>query len=134
MTKATSEERVGARLRRVGVLGAAGGLGQEILEVCREERIDFTAVVRSPERIAAVPPGSRVEVVTSLADRAALAGAFAGADAVVAALGVSATSQDRSASLAANMGTVEQAPGDAGVERIVAVNTLLAPLPGRRAG
>lgn len=135
MTAPTSDNASSMRPRHVAVLGAAGGLGQGILGVCREEGIDFTAIVRSrPERIREVPAGSRVEVVPSLADRSALAAAFAGADAVLAALGVTATSQDASASLAANMATVEQAMRDAGVDRIVVVNTLLAPLPGRPAG
>ena len=123
-----------ARPLHVAVVGAAGGLGQGILDVCRDERIGFTAIVRSrPERITEVPPGSRVAVVTSLADRPALAAAFAGADAVLTALGVTATSQDRPASLSANMETVEQAMLDAGVDRIVMVNTLLTSLPGRPA-
>jgi putative NADH-flavin reductase len=119
----------------VAVIGAAGGLGQGILTVCRDEGIGFTAIVRSrPERITNVPPGSRVAVVPSLADRSALAAAFAGADAVLTALGVTATSQDPSASLSANMDAVEQAMLDAGVDRIVVINTLLSSLPGKPAG
>jgi putative NADH-flavin reductase len=117
----------------VAVVGAAGGLGQAILTVCREEGIGFTAIVRSrPERISDVPQGSRVAVVGSLADRAALASAFAGADAVLTAIGVTATSQDRSASLAQNMKPFEQAMRDAGVDRVVVVNTLLSSAPGER--
>lgn len=124
----------GPRLRHVAVIGAAGGLGQGVLTVCRDEGVGFTAIVRSrPERITEVPPGSRVAVVTSLADRSALAAAFTGADAVLTALGVTATSQDRSAWLSANMDTVEQAMSDAGVDRIVVVNTLLTSLPGKPA-
>ena len=65
--------------RRVAVIGAAGGLGQGILRVCRAENIAFTAIVRSrPERITDVPEGSRVVIVTSLADRAALTERFPG--------------------------------------------------------
>lgn len=122
------------RPRHVAVIGAAGGLGQGILAVRRAEGIGFTAIVRSrPERITNVPSGSRVAVVTSLADRPALTTAFAGADAVLTALGVTATSHDRSASLSANMDTVEQAMIDAGVDRIVVINTLLTSLPGKPA-
>ena len=96
--------------RHVAVIGAAGGLGQGILSVCRAEGIGFTAIVRSrPERITDVPSGSRVAVVTSLADRAGLTEAFHGADAVLTALGLTSTSEDRLALLSANMATVEEA-------------------------
>jgi hypothetical protein len=133
--RASPDNESRPRLRHVAVIGAAGGLGQGILAVCRDEGIEFTAIVRSrPERITNVPAGSRVAVVTSLADRPALKAAFTGADAVLTALGVTATSQDRSASLSANMGTVEQAMSDAAVDRIVVVNTLLTSLPGKPAG
>jgi putative NADH-flavin reductase len=116
---------------RVAVLGAAGGLGQGILSTCRAEGVQFTAIVRSrPQRITEVPSGSRVAVVTSLADRAALTEAFAGADAVLTAMGVTSTSADRSALLSANMTTIEESMLAAGVDRIVVINTLLASLPG----
>jgi nucleoside-diphosphate-sugar epimerase len=120
--------------RHVAVLGAAGGLGQGILRVCRAEGIGFTAIVRSrPERITGVPDGSRVAVVTSLADRAALTAAFSGAEAVLTALGVTATARERSALLSANMDAVEESMLAAGVDRIVIVNTLLTAPPGQPA-
>jgi nucleoside-diphosphate-sugar epimerase len=127
-----SAARLARRLpRRVAVLGAAGGLGQGILSVCRAEGVQFTAIVRSrPNRITDVPGGSRVAVVTSLADQPALTEAFAGADAVLTAIGLTSTSADRSALLSANMATVEQSMLAAGVDRIVVINTLLASLPG----
>lgn len=119
---------------RVAVLGAAGGLGQGVLDVCRASGISFTGIVRSrPERIADVPAGSRVVVVQSLADRRALTEAFSGAEAVLTALGVTATAQDRSALLSANMAEVEESMSTAGVDRIVIVNTLLASRPGQPA-
>jgi len=118
----------------VAVIGAAGGLGQGILSVCRAEGIGFTAIVRSrPERITNVPGGSRVAVVTSLTDRAALTDAFSGADAVLTALGLTSTSYDRSALLSANMATVEESMSAAGVDRIIVINTLVAALPGKPA-
>jgi putative NADH-flavin reductase len=120
--------------RHVAVLGAAGGLGQGILSVCRTEGIDFTAIVRSrPERITDVPRRSRVVVVESLADRTALADAFSGTDAVLTALGVTATTSDRPALLSANMATVKESMIAARVDRIVMINTLLASLPGMSA-
>jgi putative NADH-flavin reductase len=118
----------------VAVIGAAGGLGQGILSVCRAEGIGFTAIVRSrPERITDVPSGSRVAVVTSLANRVALTEAFSGADAVLAVLGVTSTSDDRSALLSANMATVEESMLAAGVDRIIVINTMLASSPGKSA-
>ena len=86
----------------VAVIGAAGGLGQGILRVCRAEGIGFTAIVRSrPERITDMPEGSRVTVVASLADQDALTKAFSKTDAVLTALGVTSASFDRSAVTAA---------------------------------
>lgn len=121
--------------RHVAVIGAAGGLGQGILRACRAQGIGFTAIVRSrPKRIAGVPSGSRVVVVASLADRTALTEAFRGADAVLTALGVTATTADPSALLSENMAAVEASMLAAGVDRIVVINTLLASLPGRPAG
>jgi putative NADH-flavin reductase len=118
----------------VAVIGAAGGLGQGILSVCRTEGIEVTAIVRSrPERLTDVPSGSRVILVASLADRAALTHAFSDADAVLTAMGVTSTSRDRSALLSANMGTVEESMLAAGVDRIVMINTLLASPPGKPA-
>jgi putative NADH-flavin reductase len=119
----------------VAVIGAAGGLGRGILDVCRTENIAFTAIVRSrPERVAEVPDGSRVVVVTSLADRAALTEAFSGVDAVITAVGVTRTSSDRSAVLSANMGNVEASMRAAGVDRILLINTVVASAPGKPPG
>lgn len=120
--------------RHVAVIGAAGGLGQGILSVCRAEGIGFTAIVRSrPERITDVPASSRVVLVQSLADRASLTQAFSGADAVLTAMGVTATTHDRPALLSANMANVRDSMTAAGVDRIIMINTLIASLPGRPA-
>ncbi len=120
--------------RHVAVIGAAGGLGQGIVSVCRTEGIGFTAIVRSrPERITDVPGASRVSVVTSLADQAALTEAFSGAGAVLTAPGLTSTSYDRSALLSASMATVEESMLAAGVDRIIVINTLLASPPGQPA-
>ena len=120
--------------RHVAVLGAAGGLGQGILSVCRAEGVNFTPIVRSrPERITDVPGRSRVVVVESLADGTALADAFSGTDAVLTALGVTATTHDRPALLSANMAIVKESMIAAGVDRIIMINTLLTSLPGMSA-
>src|SRR5690349_3232900 len=119
--------------RHVSVIGAAGGLGQGILSVCRTERIGFTAIVRSrPERITNAPNGSRVVVVKSLSDPTALTEAFSGADAVLTGTGITSTSSGASALLSVNMPTIEASMNATGVDRIIVVNTLLTSLPGRQ--
>ena len=134
MTAPTVDNQSPPLPHHVAVLGAAGGLGQGILRVCRAAGVGFTAIVRSrPERVTDLPSGSRVAVVQSLADRSALAEAFSGADAVLTALGVTATTHERSALLSANMPAVEGAMSAAGVDRIVLINTLLTAPPGQPA-
>jgi putative NADH-flavin reductase len=116
--------------RHVAVIGAAGGLGQGFLNVCRDENIRFTAIVRSrPERITDLPAGCRVVVVPSLSDETALVEAFEGVDAVVTAIGVTPTSGDKSAFLSTNLHHIEAAMNEAGVDRIIIVNTLIAGVP-----
>ncbi len=118
----------------VAVIGAAGGLGQGILRVCRAEGIGFTAIVRSrPERITDLSNDSRVVVVTSLADRTSLTEAFSAADAVLTATGLTSMSFDSSALLSVNMPTVEESMNAAGVDRIIVINTLLTCFPGKPA-
>jgi len=74
-----------------------------------------------------------VALVTSLADRTALTKAFSGADVVLTALGVTSTSDERSAMLSENAAEVEAAMLAAGVDRILIINTLLVSLPGKPA-
>ena len=134
MTTPTTDSQSRPLPHHVAVIGAAGGLGQGILNVCRSAGKSFTAIVRSrPERITAVPVGSRVVVVESLNDRPALMEAFAGADAVLTALGVTATTHEPSVLLSANMAAVEESMLATGVDRIVMVNTLVTSLPGQPA-
>jgi NAD(P)H-binding len=110
------------------------GLGQGFLRVCRAKLIGFTAIVRSrPERVTNLPSACRVATVASLADKSALTNAFAGADAVLSAVGLTATSSDSSALLSVNMPTVEAVMNAAGADRIVLINTLIASLPGKPA-
>ena len=69
MTTPAIDNRSRPLPHHVAVIGAAGGLGQGILDVCRAEGIGFTAIVRSrPERITNVPRGSQVAVVPSFTD------------------------------------------------------------------
>ena len=118
--------------KHVAVIGAAGGLGQAIVRVCRAEGIGFTAILRSrPERITYVPEGSRVALVTSLADEDALTEAFSGADIVLTCLGLTSASFDQSALLSSNTVTVEASMLAAGIDRFMVTNTLLTSPPGQ---
>ncbi|MGJ8690477.1 MAG: NAD(P)-dependent oxidoreductase [Gammaproteobacteria bacterium] len=120
--------------RRVAVIGAAGGLGNGILQACRELGINFTAIVRSrPERISDVPEGSQIISITSLSDKTALAEAFSGCDAVLTAMGMTKTSSDSSALLSLNMENIEGAMLSAGVDRILIINTMVTSPPGESA-
>lgn len=78
-----------------------------------------------------MPEGSRVAEIASLSDRTALTAAFAGADAVLVALGVTPTSQVPTALLSQNMDAVEQAMLAAGTNRILVTNTILNAALGR---
>jgi len=99
-----ADDPIRPRPHHVAVIGAAGGLGQGILDVCRAEGIGFTAIIRSRrERITNVPRGSQIAVVPSFTDCPLLREAFSGANAVLTALGVTSTSHDRSALLSANI-------------------------------
>ena len=134
MTTTATDKQSRPIPHHVAVVGAAGGLGQGILRVCRAEGIGFTAIVRSrPERITDLPGGSRIAVVRSLADRVALMDAFSGSGAVLTAMGVTATTHERSAFLSANMATVEDSMLASGVDRIIVINTLLTSQPGQPA-
>ncbi|MET9232609.1 NAD-dependent epimerase/dehydratase family protein [Lentzea sp. NPDC003310] len=69
-------------MQRITVLGATGFIGSAVLKTLARRDIHLRAVARKP---AEVPPGpARVEVVTAdLTERAALAEAVEGSDAVV---------------------------------------------------
>ncbi|KAJ3070140.1 hypothetical protein HDU98_006822 [Podochytrium sp. JEL0797] len=121
------------KLTHVAVIGAAGGLGQALVRMALAQGIAVTAIVRGrPERIAA-SSDVQVKVVPSLADKDALADAFAGADAVITATGPTATSKDASAFLSVHFATIEAAMLAANVKRIVMVNTLVTNAPGKPA-
>jgi putative NADH-flavin reductase len=120
--------------RHVAIIGAAGGLGKGIIDICRNEGIAFTAVVPSrPERIESVPAGSRVAIVKSLADQAAVIDAFSGADVVISTMGVTSASHDPSALHSINMASVENSMAAGDVDRIIITNTLLSAAPGQPA-
>lgn len=118
--------------RHVAVIGAAGGLGQGVLQECIAANVSFTAIVRSrPERIQNVPKGSRVVVVSSLTDEAALQAALTGVDALLVVSGVTGSTIDEAALVSKNLGHVAKAMVSAGVRRVLLISTLILAEPGQ---
>jgi putative NADH-flavin reductase len=105
---------------RITVFGATGGTGRHVVEQALDAGHDVTAVVRDPARLGR-PAGDRLSVVVAqLDDRAAVAAAVAGADAVVDALGPGGTGPTTVRTDAARV--IVTAMRDAGVRRLVAVS------------
>jgi putative NADH-flavin reductase len=77
---------------KIAVVGATGRTGRQVVEQALARGDDVIAVARHPETLA--PRGSGAAVVAAdVLDRAAVAGALAGAGAVVSALGIGASRQ-----------------------------------------
>ncbi|MDR3685479.1 MAG: NAD(P)H-binding protein [Coriobacteriia bacterium] len=111
---------------RVAVFGPTGPTGQLIVAELLARGDTVVAYARRPERLG--PPRERLEVVTGdLADVTAIAHAIAGADAVASALGPHGRSPGLP--IAAGVGAIVSAMGEAGVGRIVQVSTASAPDP-----
>jgi putative NADH-flavin reductase len=77
---------------KIAVAGATGRTGRHVVEQAVARGDDVIALARHPETLAQRGPGVAVAAADVL-DRAAVAGALAGADAVVSALGIGASRQ-----------------------------------------
>ena len=75
-------------IRRLLILGATGGLGQQVLDQAVEAGHDVTVFARDAARVTARHPSVRVVVGSLPDDGAALADAMQGQGVVVSALGV----------------------------------------------
>jgi putative NADH-flavin reductase len=79
-------------MMKIAVVGATGRTGRQVVEQALARGDDVIAVARHPETLP--QRGADVAVAASdVLDRGALAGALAGADAVVSALGIGASRQ-----------------------------------------
>jgi len=123
---------------RVGVTGATGFVGRNLVRVLRNEGARVVAIVRSPDRALAVL-GDEVDVRRAdLADPQALRAAMAGTDAIVAnAALVSVGQHDLDTLVRNNVAGTENtlhAAADAGVRRAVLVSsaTIYRPRGGDR--
>ena len=77
---------------KIAVVGATGRTGRQVVEQALARGDDVIAVARHPEAVPWRDPGVAVAAADVL-DRAAVAGALAGAGAVVSALGIGASRQ-----------------------------------------
>jgi putative NADH-flavin reductase len=77
---------------KIAVVGAAGRTGRQLVEQALARGDDVIALARHPGALTRRGPGVAVTAADVL-DRDALAGALAGADAVVSALGIGASRQ-----------------------------------------
>ncbi len=76
---------------KIIVLGATGGTGKNVVARALADGHDVVAVARKPEAVAVAP---RLSVQRGdVLDAASLAGAFAGADAIICAIGPAKNSQ-----------------------------------------
>jgi putative NADH-flavin reductase len=77
---------------KIAVVGATGHTGGQVVAQAVARGDEVIALARHPEALPQHDPGVAV-VAADVLDRAALAGALAGADAVVSALGIGASRQ-----------------------------------------
>lgn len=109
----------------IAVTGATGFLGRYLVDKLRARRARVVAVVRDREKAARLLPADVEVRVAELADRAALAQAFAGVDAVISNAAV-ISFRSPASTLRTNVeGTrnVFEAIADAGVTRAIAISS-----------
>lgn len=108
------------------ILGASGGCGKQLVEQARARGHEVTAVVRPSSNYSA-PAGVRL-VRGEVTDRALLADAFRGADAVLSGLGLRVSGLSPFASievpdlLSRSAPVIVQALKEAGVKRLLAIS------------
>jgi nucleoside-diphosphate-sugar epimerase len=112
----------------VAVTGATGFLGRYVVATLLARGARVIGVVRNPDRVPALAERGAEMRRADLADRAALAAAFAGADAVVAtaalvALGAASREEYQRANVAGTENVIE-AVADAGIRRVVHVSSV----------
>ena len=110
----------------IAITGATGMLGSHIALALRARGAEVRGVVRRPEHELLASAGVRF-AVADLADRAALAEAFSGAEAVVANAALGSWKGSLEEMLATNLGGTENtlhAAADAGVRRVVYISTV----------
>lgn len=106
---------------RVAVFGSTGGVGRHFVSQALEKGMAVTALVRSPGKLADLPPGLTL-VPGDVSDEEAVFHTVAGANAVVCALG--APLQDKSGIRASGTAQIIRAMKDACVDRLVCLSSI----------
>lgn len=104
--------------KKILVLGATGGTGQQVVLQALEQGHEVTAFVRSPERLTAKSDRLRVLRGDVTQDANALTAAVRGQDAVISALGVG-TSFKPGALIARSVPLIVRIMESAGVRRLI---------------
>src|SRR4249920_173571 len=104
--------------RKVLVLGATGGTGQQVVTQALQQGHTVTALVRDPARVSVASDRLRVLTGSVTEDGPALAAAVRGQDVVISALGAGQSFKSRGV-IAESVPRIVRAMGDAGVRRLV---------------
>ncbi|MFF3376605.1 NAD(P)-dependent oxidoreductase [Streptomyces sp. NPDC002680] len=105
---------------KIAVLGATGNIGSHVTKEALSQGYEVVAYVRNPDAIR--PQAGLTVVQGSLDDRAAMAKAFVGSDAVISAVGVALRAKKPVDLMRRTLPVVTDAVRDAGVERFVLVS------------
>ncbi|AXG81733.1 NAD(P)-dependent oxidoreductase [Streptomyces paludis] len=105
---------------KIVVLGATGNIGSHVVKEALSRGHEVVAYVRDPGAMA--PRAGLTVVPGSLDDRPAMAKAFAGADAVISAIGVALRAKKPVDLMRRTLPLITAAAEDAGVERFVLVS------------
>lgn len=112
--------------KTIAVTGATGFIGRYLVRELHEQGANVVAVVRSPGKVPELKRDGIELRAADLADRAALARAFAGCDAVIANAGQVSLNPDYDVLISQNLeGTRNtlDACADASVQRVVAISS-----------
>ena len=118
-----------AKPAKVAIIGATGTYGRGILARCEEIGVEAVVVTRSPHKLEAVKPTTRV-VDTELVEEKKLKEAFAGCDGVISALGDDRKTRPKTH----NLPHVWNAMKAAGVTKYIGMASGAMTMPGEERG
>jgi putative NADH-flavin reductase len=117
-TGLANEKESTVATKKILVLGATGGTGQQVVAQALQRGHDVTVLVRNPRRLTAAPDRMRVLTGSVTDDRQALATAVRGQDVVISTLGVG-NSLKSSGLIARSVPAIVRAMEGQGVRRLI---------------